>query len=74
MYNIDERSNKMRNERKVDFLYTKNVIKPLESLIRKVTIFDDVSLKERKKLDKLLLEKYVKLEQILQEEYHSLEQ
>ena len=64
----------MRSERKTDFLYTKNVIEPLECLIRKVATFDDISLEERKKLDKLLLEKYVKLVQILQEEASAFNQ
>lgn len=50
-----------------DFLYVKNVIEPLEQLIRRIQRSNEVSVDEVKELNRLLYEKYLVLEQILTE-------
>jgi len=67
MYNIIEGSSKMRKEKEVDLLYVKNVIAPLENMIKKLQVSDMVSRTDIRELDKILLEKYLTLEKILEE-------
>lgn len=51
-----------------NFLYVKNVIEPLEILIKKIQKSEGLSRERLKELDILLLEKYLVLENILQDE------
>ncbi len=57
----------MRKEKEVDLLYVKNVIAPLENMIKKLQVSDMVSRTDIRELDKILLEKYLTLEKILEE-------
>lgn len=55
-------------ERNTNILYVKNVIHPLEKLVKKMREFGYLSKEERHQLDQLLLDKYLMLECILREE------
>ena len=54
-------------EKQADILYVKNVIKPLEELIRKMEVSNKFSKNDIELLNQLLTEKYIILEHILQE-------
>lgn len=54
-------------ERPTDILYVKNIIKPLEDLIKRMELSNDFSKKDVEVLNQLLAEKYIVLEHILQE-------
>ena len=57
----------MKNEKETDLLYVKNVIAPLENMIKKLQVSENVSREDIKELDKILLEKYLTLEKIIEE-------
>lgn len=58
----------MDKERDPNLLYVKNVIEPLEILIKKIQKSEGLSRERLKELDILLLEKYLVLENILDDE------